>query len=880
MEEKEEKINEEIKLLKEKLNSLKKENKNIFNEKETLYRLIYLNKKISNEKEEINYIDICLKNDIILSEEMWLDYININIKNKEKISADDVIDIYLQSLDNFNYTKIVYNFLDYLLNKCPLSNKYEKYFNKYLSISFYSPEYCLQIFDLFYQFYHKIFKDKNKDENFKEYIKKKLKKQCFLTEYEIKQIMAEYKQYKKDKTKNKTLFIFQKEIGANNEEDEDEGNEIAEDDSEDLADIKNNIILKITEFNDQFNLLYNESLENSKLIINHFDENFSLIYKVNQKYLIYYYDKLLSKYVDNTYLWKNYISLLDNITDIKIDKLNRLKMACKCCKKDNIFLVDYLQELEKNNCNDLEDIILGFINDPMNVKKIEDIYVYYLQYKIRYFKNKENEIKNIRNIFQKCLSSIENYDINEFTAKILHMWTEFEVYKTKDKEMFFNLMKKICLTLDKSINSFRAFIYFAKSFPDNEVQIREVYKLAYENLVNEEHLMIENNWLEWEYLFGDINSITKLKQLIKDQNYLNMNSINDHNSNSNINEDEENKKVFIKGINYDIKEVELKEYIKKKCPLIEYKDLRLVLDDNGRNRGYAFIDFNSSKEAKEFIDEMNNKNGNDIKLKDSELICALCLSPKSGKNDKRTLFINNLPFDVNKEQIKNTFKNYGNILDIRIIYNPTTQKPRGYGYIEFEDESSIDKIINSDKSFVINGRKISVSKSISVEKLRNAVKYVVHVSNLNFKVKEKDIENLLKKEIFEENEKNFEVDVLKILLCKSDEGKFKGYGFIEFNNKESFDKCLKLDGKIFKGRNLVVKESTRNITEKSEANKKKNNADNNEKKFINKKRKKGEESLIENEIKKNDNGFIEENPKNANNKKKKMNNSDFQKLFS
>jgi len=878
MEEKEQKINEEISLLKEKLNSLKNENKNIFNEKETIYRLIYLNKKINNEKEEIKYIETCLKNDIILSEEIWLDYININIKNKEK-SSDDAIDIYLQSLDNFNYIKIVYNFLDYLLNKCPLSNKYEKYFNKYLSIGFYSPEYCLQIFDLYYQFYHKIFKDKNKDENFKEYLKKKLKKQCFLSEYEIKQIMSEYKEYKKDKAKNKTLFIFEKEIGANNEEDE--GNESAEDDSEDIADIRNNIILKITEFNDQFNLLYNESLENSKLIINHFDENFSLIYKVNQKYLIYYYDKLLSKYVDNTYLWKNYISLLDNITDIKIDKLNRLKMACKCCKKDNIFIVDYLQELEKNNSDDLEDTILGFIKDPMNAKKIEDIYVYYLQYKIRYFKNKENEIKNIRNIFQKCLSSIENYDINEFTAKILHMWTEFEVYKTKDKEMFFNLMKKICLTLDKSINSFRAFIYFAKSFPDNEVQIREVYKLAYENLVNEEHLMIENNWLEWEYLFGDINSITKLKQLIKDQNYLNMNSSNDHNSNNNskINEDEENKKVFIKGINQDIKEVELKEYIKKKCPLIEYKDLRLVLDDSGRNRGYAFIDFNSAKEAKEFIDEMNNKNGNDIKLKDSELICALCLSPKSGKNDKRTLFINNLPFDVNKEQIKNAFKNYGNILDIRIIYNPTTQKPRGYGYIEFEDESSIDKIINSDKSFIINERKISVSKSISVEKLRNAVKYVVHVSNLNFKAKEKDIENLLKKEIFEENEKNFEVDVRKILLCKSDEGKFKGYGFIEFNNKESFDKCLKLDGKVFKGRNLVVKESTRNITEKSEANKKKNNADITEKKFMNKKRKKEEESSIENDII-NDKGFIEENPKKASNKKKKMNNSDFQKLFS
>ena len=547
-----------------------------------------------------------------------------------------------------------------------------------------------------------------------------------------------------------------------------------------------------------------------------------------------------------------------------------------------------MYELEKNNCDEIEKTILDFINNPQYITKIEDLYTFYLQYKIRNYKNIEDETKNIRNIFQKCLSCIQNYDINVFTAKILHIWTEFEVYKTKDREMFFNLMKKICLTLDNSINSFRAFIYFAKSFPNNEIQIREVYKLAYENLINEEEKnMIENNWLQWEYLFGDINSISQLKKLISDNNYLtantNINNTYNNDTKNNENEEEnENKKIFIKGINQDIKENELKEYIKKKCPLIKYKDLRLVLDDYGKNRGYAFIDFDSSKIAKQFIDDMNNKN-NEIKLKDSELICAFCLSPKSGKNDKRTLFVNNLPFDVTKEQIKNTFGKYGNILDIRIIYNPSTQKPRGYGYIEFEDESSIDKIINSDKNFIINERKLSVSKSISVEKLRNAIKYVVHISNLNFKIKEKDIELFLRKEIYEDNNINLDDEIKKILLCKDDEGKFKGYGFIEFSNKESFDKCLKLDGKVFKGRNLVVKESTRNITEKSEMNKKKNinNKDNNKnkvdehKKLINNKRYKDTNKEEENSIINND--ISDEKSKN---KKKKMNNSDFQKLFS
>ena len=612
----------------------------------------------------------------------------------------------------------------------------------------------------------------------------------------------------------------------------------------------------MNEFNSQYNLLFNESFENSSLIINHLESNINLLLQVNEKYIIYYYERTISKYINNSNLWTNYLYILDNINNnIQISKLEKVKLACKCFKKTGEFIIEYLSELEKNNTKDLSNIINNLLKDENNSKKIEDIYIFYLQYKIRNFKNLNNEeIKSIRDLFQKSLSNIQNYNINEFTTKILQMWTEFEVYKTHDKNMFFNLMKKICLNLDKSINSFRAFIYYAKSFPDNEIQIREVYKLSFENLKEEEQLMIYNSWLQWEYLFGNINSITELKQLANNNNISNI-------FNNNKNSTEENKQVFIKGISPEITEEELKEYINKKAPLIEYKNIRLVLDINGKNKGFAFVDFENQNQAKKFIDIMNDDNNEkNIKLKNSELICAFCLSPKSGKNDKRTLFINNLPFDVEKEQIKEMFNKFGKILDIRIIYNPHTQKPRGYGYIEFEEENSVDKIINYNKNFEINGRKIMVSKSISVEKLRNAVKYVLHISNLNFKVKEKDIEELISKEIDKEK------DLKKIFLCKDDNGKFKGYGFIEFNNKEAFDKILKLNGKVFKGRNLVIKESTRNITEKNENNKQ----------FINKKRKKSK-SHDENDI--SDNNINEDNLNNKN-KKKKMNNSDFKKLFS
>ena len=836
-------IDKEINKLTEELDLSKNKNdsSNIKDE-EILYRLIYLYKIKKNFQQEKYFIELCLKKEIILSEEIWLDY--ITIKKKEKnLNFDDIINIYLKSLENFIYPKIIYELFQYILTNDKDKNiiKYDIYFNKYLSMGLFSPEYSIELFDLYYKINKLIYeKENNIEKNLENYIKNKLNKECFLTDNEIEEIFEFYNKDYKNKKSEKIFFIFNTQ----------------DDDSDEENEIRQNIISKMNEFNSQYNLLFNESFENSSLIINHLESNINLLLQVNEKYIIYYYERTISKYINNSNLWTNYLYILDNINNnIQISKLEKVKLACKCFKKTGEFIIEYLSELEKNNTKDLSNIINNLLKDESNSKKIEDIYIFYLQYKIRNFKNLNNEeIKSIRDLFQKSLSNIQNYNINEFTTKILQMWTEFEVYKTRDKNMFFNLMKKICLNLDKSLNSFRAFIYYAKSFPDNEIQIREVYKLSFENLKEEEQLMIYNSWLQWEYLFGNINSITELKQLANNNNISNI-------FNNNKNSTEENKQVFIKGISPEITEEELKEYINKKAPLIEYKNIRLVLDINGKNKGFAFVDFENQNQAKKFIDIMNDDNNEkNIKLKNSELICAFCLSPKSGKNDKRTLFINNLPFDVEKEQIKEMFNKFGKILDIRIIYNPHTQKPRGYGYIEFEEENSVDKIINYNKNFEINGRKIMVSKSISVEKLRNAVKYVLHISNLNFKVKEKDIEELISKEIDKEK------DLKKIFLCKDDNGKFKGYGFIEFNNKEAFDKILKLNGKVFKGRNLVIKESTRNITEKNENNKQ----------FINKKRKKSK-SHDENDI--SDNNINEDNLNNKN-KKKKMNNSDFKKLFS
>ena len=103
--------------------------------------------------------------------------------------------------------------------------------------------------------------------------------ECNLNKYEIEQIFKNYKNYKKNGG-NRLCFLFSSSINEEKDE-EDEDIEMSDNSEE----IKNNIILKITEFNAQFNLLFNESFENSNLISNHIESNINLFLKLNE-YLI------------------------------------------------------------------------------------------------------------------------------------------------------------------------------------------------------------------------------------------------------------------------------------------------------------------------------------------------------------------------------------------------------------------------------------------------------------------------------------------------------------------------------------------------------------------------------------------------------------------
>ncbi|GME91460.1 unnamed protein product [[Candida] boidinii] len=56
-----------------------------------------------------------------------------------------------------------------------------------------------------------------------------------------------------------------------------------------------------------------------------------------------------------------------------------------------------------------------------------------------------------------------------------------------------------------------------------------------------------------------------------------------------------------------------------------------------------------------------------------------------------TLFIGNLPFTAERDGLSEFFSEYGNVQGIRLPTNPETERPRGFGYVEFGDWYSIKR---------------------------------------------------------------------------------------------------------------------------------------------------------------------------------------------
>jgi RNA recognition motif-containing protein len=72
------------------------------------------------------------------------------------------------------------------------------------------------------------------------------------------------------------------------------------------------------------------------------------------------------------------------------------------------------------------------------------------------------------------------------------------------------------------------------------------------------------------------------------------------------------------------------------------------------------------------------------------------------------VFVGGLPFDMDDQELKEIFEDYGTVSSAKIIQDRDTGRSRGFGFVDFLEKSAAENVIRRLDGGELEGRKLSV----------------------------------------------------------------------------------------------------------------------------------------------------------------------------
>ena len=83
------------------------------------------------------------------------------------------------------------------------------------------------------------------------------------------------------------------------------------------------------------------------------------------------------------------------------------------------------------------------------------------------------------------------------------------------------------------------------------------------------------------------------------------------------------------------------------------------------------------------------------------------------------IYVSNLSFNVQDEDLKSYFADYGEVTSAKIITDKETGRSRGFGFVEMTDETAAKKAVAELDGATVDGRAIKVSEAKPREQRSN-----------------------------------------------------------------------------------------------------------------------------------------------------------------
>ncbi|XP_028789635.1 polyadenylate-binding protein 7-like [Neltuma alba] len=265
--------------------------------------------------------------------------------------------------------------------------------------------------------------------------------------------------------------------------------------------------------------------------------------------------------------------------------------------------------------------------------------------------------------------------------------------------------------------------------------------------------------------------------------------------------------LFVKNLHESIDNVGLQDLFQKFGVILSCK---VVMSDDGKSKGYGYVQFQSEESANSAIERMNGST-----IKDKQIYVGKFVKKSDrilpNPDAKYTnLYFKNLDPKITEEVLREKFSSFGKIVSL-VIAKDDSGIPKGFGFVNFDNPDDAKRAMEG-----MNGSQLG-SNSLYVAR---AQKKAERELLLHHQFEEKRKEQILKYKVSNVYVKNIDDDVsdeelrnlfracgsiTSAVVMRDGKGISKGFGFVCFSTPEEANKAVNtFHGYMFHRKPLYV----------------------------------------------------------------------------
>lgn len=182
-------------------------------------------------------------------------------------------------------------------------------------------------------------------------------------------------------------------------------------------------------------------------------------------------------------------------------------------------------------------------------------------------------------------------------------------------------------------------------------------------------------------------------------------------------ESDEVGKIFIGGLTRDTTDDMLKNYFLKYGDILEC----IVMKDKatGNSRGFGFVKYADPNSVAGVLKDRPHS-------LDNKVIDPKPCTPKGIQQQKKNaamehtqthkIFIGGIAQNCSEDEVKTYFARYGVVTEVVFVINKEDNRHKGFGFVTFEDESSVDQAVDAH-FHDIGGKRVEAKRATPREKM-------------------------------------------------------------------------------------------------------------------------------------------------------------------